>query len=121
MPGVIGLARVRLLLAIVLLAAACIGAPSTPRKPVVALVMKSLANEFFKTMEDGARKHQVAHATQYELVATGIKDEQDVARQIELVEQMVARGVQAIVLAPADSRALVAVAQRAMDASIVVG
>ena len=82
--------------------------------------MKSLANEFFKTMEDGARKHQVAHANQYELVATGIKDEQDVARQIELVEQMVARGVQAIVLAPADSRALVAVAQRAMDAGIVV-
>ena len=82
--------------------------------------MKSLANEFFKTMEDGARKHQVAHANQYELVATGIKDEQDVARQIELVEQMIARGVQAIVLAPADSRALVAVAQRAMDAGIVV-
>ena len=42
------------------------------------------------------------------------------ARQIELVEQMIARGVQAIVLAPADSRALVAVAQRAMEAGIVV-
>ena len=120
MPRVIRLAHVRLLLAIVLLTAACHGAPSTPGKPVVALVMKSLANEFFKTMEDGARKHQVAHANQYELVATGIKDEQDVARQIELVEQMIARGVQAIVLAPADSRALVAVAQRAMDAGIVV-
>ncbi|MFL6642105.1 MAG: sugar ABC transporter substrate-binding protein, partial [Paraburkholderia graminis] len=48
-------------------------------KPKVALVMKSLANEFFKTMEDGARKHQAAHAGDYELVATGIKDEQDVA------------------------------------------
>ena len=53
--------------------------------------MKSLANEFFKTMEDGARKHQAAHADAYELVATGIKDEQDVARQIEIVEQMIAR------------------------------
>jgi 23S rRNA (guanosine2251-2'-O)-methyltransferase len=31
--------------------------------------MKSLANEFFKTMEDGARKHQAAHADAYELVA----------------------------------------------------
>ena len=78
--------------------------------------MKSLANEFFKTMEDGARKHQAAHADAYELVATGIKDEQDVARQIEIVEQMIARNVQAIVLAPADSRALVAVAQRAAQA-----
>ena len=82
--------------------------------------MKSLANEFFKTMEDGARKHQAAHADAYELVATGIKDEQDVARQIEIVEQMIARNVQAIVLAPADSRALAAVAQRAAQAGIAV-
>jgi ribose transport system substrate-binding protein len=89
-------------------------------RPVVALVMKSLANEFFKTMEDGARRHQAQHATTYELVATGIKDEQDVSRQISLVEQMIARRVQAIVLAPADSKALVGVARRAVDAGIVV-
>jgi ribose transport system substrate-binding protein len=82
--------------------------------------MKSLANEFFKTMADGARRHQSAHADAYELLATGIKDEQDVARQIEIVEQMIARNVQAIVLAPADSRALVAVAQRAAGAGIAV-
>src|SRR6187549_3770987 len=120
MPRVIRLAHVRLPLAIVLLTAACNGAPAKPGKPVVALVMKSLANEFFKTMEDGARKHQAAHAGEYELVAAGIKDEQDVARQIEIVEQMIARNVQALVLAPADSRALVAVAQRAADSGIAV-
>ena len=119
MPGVIRSAHLRLVLASVLATAACGGA-STPGRPVVALVMKSLANEFFKTMEDGARKHQAAHVDRYELVATGIKDEQDVARQIEIVEQMIARGVRAIVLAPADSRALVAAAQRAMEAGIVV-
>ncbi|HEY6552212.1 MAG TPA: sugar ABC transporter substrate-binding protein, partial [Vicinamibacteria bacterium] len=62
-------------------------------RPRVALVMKSLANEFFKTMEDGARAHQKAHATEYDLLATGIKDEQDVAGQIRLVEQMIAEGV----------------------------
>jgi ribose transport system substrate-binding protein len=82
--------------------------------------MKSLANEFFKTMEDGARAHQRTHATDYELVSTGIKDEQDVARQIELVEQMIARHVNALVIAPADSKALVAVAQRAQQAGIAV-
>ncbi|HOV32776.1 MAG TPA: hypothetical protein PLX23_05375, partial [Candidatus Hydrogenedens sp.] len=27
------------------------------KKPRIALIMKSLANEFFKTMEEGARKH----------------------------------------------------------------
>ena len=92
----------------------------TPAKPRVALVMKSLANEFFLTMEEGARAHRAAHADQYELFADGIKDELDVNRQIQLVEQMLARRVNAIVIAPADSKALVQVCQRAMEAGVVV-
>ena len=32
----------------------------SPEKPKIALVMKSLANEFFSTMADGAKKHQQA-------------------------------------------------------------
>ena len=120
MPRVTSRGALLPLLVVLVAAGACNRAPSAPGKPVVALVMKSLANEFFKTMEDGARKHQVAHAAEYELVAAGIKDEQDVARQIEIVEQMIARNVQALVLAPADSRALVAVAQRAAEAGIAV-
>lgn len=100
--------------------AACSPGPDTPSKPVVALVMKSLANEFFKTMEDGARAHQAAHASRYDLVASGIKDELDVARQIALVEQMIAGRAAAIVIAPADSKALVGVLKRAVDAGIVV-
>jgi len=91
-----------------------------PGKPRVALVMKSLANEFFKTMEDGARAHQQANAGEYELIANGIKDETDVARQIALVEQMMAQQVDAIVIAPANSEALVPVCKRAADAGIVV-
>jgi ribose transport system substrate-binding protein len=82
--------------------------------------MKSLANEFFLTMENGARAHQRAHAAEYELLANGIKDELDVARQIDLVEQMIAQRVDAIVIAPADSKALVAVCKKALDAGIVV-
>ena len=112
-----------LLVTVSLSAATCGGGPSgpqTPARPVVALVMKSLANEFFKTMEDGATKHQAAHANDYELVATGIKDEQDVARQIAIVEQMIARRVNAIVLAPADSKALVGVVKKAVDAGVAV-
>ena len=95
---------------------------ASPRsdRPRVALVMKSLANEFFKTMEDGARAHQKAHASEYDLLATGIKDEQDVAGQIRLVEQMVAEGVNALVIAPADSQALVATCRKAKNAGIVV-
>jgi ribose transport system substrate-binding protein len=92
-------------------------ASNTPR---IALIMKSLANEFFLTMEQGARDHQKAHADQYDLLANGIKDELDVSRQTQLVEQMIAQRVAAIVIAPADSKALVGVCKKALDAGIVV-
>jgi ribose transport system substrate-binding protein len=89
-------------------------------KPRVALVMKSLANEFFQTMENGAREHQRAHASDYDLIANGTKDELDVGRQVDLVEQMIAERVDAIVIAPADSKALAPVCKRALDAGIIV-
>ena len=89
-------------------------------KPRIALVMKSLANEFFKTMEDGAHAHQKQNAGQYELIANGIKDERDVEKQRALVAQMIAQGVDAIVIAPADSKAMVSVCKKALDAGIVV-
>src|SRR5262245_60579124 len=89
-------------------------------KPRIALIMKSLANEFFLTMENGAKAHQQAHATDYDLLANGIKDELDVSRQIDLVEQMVAQKVDAIVIAPADSKSLVPVCKKAQQAGIIV-
>ncbi len=96
------------------------GTARAPEKARIALVMKSLANEFFKTMEDGARAHQQANAAEYELLATGIKDEQDVAGQVRLVEQMIADRVSALVIAPADSKALVSACRKAQEAGIVV-
>jgi ribose transport system substrate-binding protein len=94
--------------------------PKAGGKPRIALVMKSLANEFFLTMETGARAHQKAHADQYDLLCNGIKDELDISKQIDLVEQMVAQRLDAIVIAPADSKALVAVCKKAQDAGVVV-
>ena len=82
--------------------------------------MKSLANEFFKTMADGARKHQAEHASEYELIVNGIKDERDLKRQVDLVEEMIAQRVDAIVIAPADSKALVSACKRAQEAGIAV-
>jgi len=90
------------------------------QKPRIALVMKSLANEFFLTMANGAEAHQQAHAEKYELIVNGIKDERDLNQQVKLVEQMIAERVDAIVIAPADSKALVPVCKRAMEAGIVV-
>jgi ribose transport system substrate-binding protein len=90
------------------------------KRPRVALVMKSLANEFFQTMQEGARAHQKAHAGQYELLVNGIKDEIDTAGQIRLVEQMLAQRVDALIIAPADSSALVPVLQTAIARGVVV-
>jgi ribose transport system substrate-binding protein len=95
-------------------------APQPPEKPRVALVMKSLANEFFKTMEASARAYHDDHAETFDLISNGIKNEEDVSGQIALVEQMVAQGVNAIVIAPANSQALVPVLKRAVDRGIVV-
>jgi ribose transport system substrate-binding protein len=95
-------------------------AGSAAERPRIALIMKSLANEFFVTMADGAKKHQAAHPADYELIVNGIKDESDLAQQVALVEQMVASGVKAIVVAPADSRALVPSLRKAQQAGVVV-
>jgi len=89
-------------------------------KPRIALIMKSLANEFFATMAEGAQQHQAAHSDQYELIVNGIKDERDLGRQVALVEEMIAQQVDAIVIAPADSKALVPVLKRAQAAGVVV-
>ncbi len=109
-----------LAVAMMILAVACGGCRKKDDRPTVALVMKSLANEFFKTMEEGARAHHAEHKDQYNLEVRGIKDETDVTQQIAYVELMMAQGVDAIVIAPADSKALVAVCRKAMDAGIVV-
>lgn len=89
-------------------------------KPRIALVMKSLANEFFSTMAEGAKKHHEAHSSDYELIVNGIKNETDLAEQVNLVEQMIAQRVNAIVIAPADSKALVTVLKRAKEAGVLV-
>jgi ribose transport system substrate-binding protein len=113
-------------LAVILFAVGCgqpagkAGDGASSGGPTIALVMKSLANEFFKTMEDGARKHQKAHEKEYTLVPGGIKDEQDVAAQIDLVEQRIAQHVDALVIAPADSKALVPACKKALDAGVIV-
>lgn len=82
--------------------------------------MKSLANEFFKTMGEGAEKHHAANADKYDLIVNGIKNESDVSAQVDMVEQMVSRGVDAIVIAPADSKALIPVLKRAQEGGILI-
>lgn len=95
-------------------------AKSENKKPKIALIMKSLANDFFSTMAKGAEAHQKVNSDDYDLVVNGIKDERDLSRQVALVEEMVVSGVDAIVIAPADSKALVPALRRAREAGVVV-
>ncbi|CAN7410186.1 sugar ABC transporter substrate-binding protein [Pseudomonas brassicacearum] len=114
------------LLAVAMLAAASAALPissafaQTAEKPKVALVMKSLANEFFLTMEDGAKAYQKEHSADFDLISNGIKDETDTANQIRIVEQMIVSKVDALIIAPADSKAMVPVIKKAVDAGITV-
>ena len=115
------------LLAAAVLAAASAALPlssafadDTAVKPKVGLVMKSLANEFFVTMQDGAKDYQKAHAADFDMITNGIKNETDTSAQIDIVNQMILAKVNAIVIAPADSKALVNVLKKASDAGIKV-
>ena len=89
-------------------------------RPQVALIMKSLANEFFVTMATAAEGHQEQHQDRYELIVNGIKNASDLAQQVALVDQMIGVGVGAIVIAPADSKALVPALARAREGGIHV-
>ena len=93
---------------------------SSDAKPKVALIMKSLANEFFVTMASAAEHHQEQHQGAYDLIVNGIKNESDLAQQVALVDQMIGVGVDAIVIAPADSKALVPALARARENGIHV-
>ena len=114
------------LLAVAMLTAGAVALPVSSaladdaKKPTVALVMKSLANEFFLTMEDGAKEYQKQHSADFDLISNGIKNESDTAAQIDIVNQMIVKKVDALVIAPADSKALASVIKKAMDAGIKV-
>jgi ribose transport system substrate-binding protein len=114
------------LLAVAMLTASAVSLPLSSayaddaKKPTVALVMKSLANEFFLTMEDGAKAYQKDHSADFDLISNGIKNESDTAAQIDIVNQMIVKKVDALVIAPADSKALASVLKKAQDAGIKV-
>jgi ribose transport system substrate-binding protein len=107
------------------LAVAFVGALALPmaraadKKPVVGLVMKSLANEFFKSMEEGAVKYAKADGT-FTLIPVGMNSETDIDTQISAVENFIVQKVDIICVAPADSVGLVAPVKKAIAAGITV-
>jgi ribose transport system substrate-binding protein len=114
----------RMLVAAMILGLAGVGLGARPvgaeaKKPVVGLVMKSLANEFFKSMEEGARKFAAQDGT-FTLVPVGMNSETDIDTQISAVENFITQRVDVICVAPADSVGLVAPVKKAIAAGITV-
>ena len=87
-------------------------------KGKVALVMKALTNPFFSKMKIGAEEYAREHNIPLDVF--GIERETDVKGQIAIMENLISRGYEAIVIAPADSKALVPVCKQALDKGIVV-
>lgn len=86
---------------------------------VVGLIMKSLANEFFMAMEEGAQAYAEKDGT-FTLKTMGMNSETDFDSQVNAVDSLIIQGVDLIVLAPADSAGMVAPVKRAIDAGVTV-
>lgn len=82
----------------------------------IALVMKASSNPFFARMEQGAR--QAADSLNVELLVGTITKETDIDQQIAIIENMIVQAVQAVLIAPADSRAIVNVLKKARNQGI---
>jgi ribose transport system substrate-binding protein len=89
-------------------------------KPKIGLVMKSLANEFFKVMEAGAEDYAAKNTDKFDFKAVGMKDERDFAAQVDSIENFVTQKYDIIVVAPADSKAMVTPIAKAVKAGVVV-
>ena len=84
----------------------------------IGLVMKTLTNPFFIEMERGARRAEKEYGIHL-LVKTAAQ-ETSIQQQIGIVEDLISRKVDAIVIAPGDSIELIPVLKQAQDAGIVV-
>lgn len=88
------------------------------RKLTVAVIPKGTTHVFWKSVEAGAR--QAGEELGVEIRWKGPIKENDRAQQIDVVQQFVSEGVDAIVLAPLDDQALLQPCQAAMAKGIPV-
>lgn len=93
-------------------------ATSSAQTKTIALVMKTLTNPFFVEMENGARKAENEFGIQ--LIVKTAAQETSIQQQIAIVEELIHLKVDAIVIAPGDSKELIPVLKKAQDAGIKV-
>jgi ribose transport system substrate-binding protein len=84
----------------------------------VALVMKTLTNPFFVEMERGARRAEADFGI--DLLVRTAAQETSIEQQIDIVDDLVRSGIDAIVIAPGDSIRLIPVLRQAQQTGVVV-
>ncbi len=92
--------------------------PVKDDKLTFGLVVMSTNSDYWLTLRDGAQ--EAVDKIGGELVFTGPTDNNDIQGQVTLVENLITSKVDAILLTPLDSDALVAPVEKAMDAGIPV-
>ncbi len=86
--------------------------------PTIAIVMKTLNHPFFIDMQLGAEK--AADSLGVNLIVQGAEREVDVEKQMQIIENLIQRKVDAICVAPSGSRELVPAIVKANQANIPV-
>ena len=87
-------------------------------RPEIAVIPKGSTHAFWKTIHAGAAK--AAKEADVDIIWMSGEKEDDRKQQIDLVESFIARGVDAIVLAPLDNQALVRPVETAVQRGIPV-
>jgi len=87
-------------------------------KPRIALVLKTLNSPFFNDMQRGAQ--EAADKLGVDLVVQAADREIDVERQMQIVENLIQSGVQALCLTPSGSKEVVPAVVKANRANIPV-
>src|SRR5213080_1680184 len=111
------------LLALTLIATAvgCNRSKTNAKKLTIAVIPKGTSHEFWKSIHAGAIKAQRELSTngaEIEIIWKGPLREDDREQQIQVVEGFTSQGVNGIVLAPLDNRALVRPIEEAKTANV---
>src|SRR4051794_13297208 len=87
-------------------------------KPTVALVLKTLNHPFFVDMRRGAQ--EAADRLGVNLEVQAAEREIDVEKQMQIVENMIQTGIQALVITPSGSREIVSALVKAKNANVPI-
>jgi ribose transport system substrate-binding protein len=87
-------------------------------RPTVALVLKTLNHPFFVDMRRGAQ--EAADRLGVTLQVQAAEREIDVEKQMQIVENMIQTGIQALVITPSGSREIVSALVKAKNAKVPI-